>query len=85
MQLLIYITQLNYLMAPKETKSPLPTTVLVTGGSGYVASHLILQLLAAGYTVRSPVAVLREGKKSANGSKMLGLTPVIASHSSLRI
>jgi hypothetical protein len=32
----------------------------------------------------APSAVLIEGKKSANGFKMLGLTPVIASRSSQR-
>lgn len=31
------------------------TTVLVTGGSGFIASHAILQLLAAGYKVRTTV------------------------------
>ena len=31
------------------------TTVLVTGGSGFIASHTILQLLAAGYKVRTTV------------------------------
>jgi nucleoside-diphosphate-sugar epimerase len=30
-------------------------TVLVTGGSGFIASHTILQLLAAGYQVRTTV------------------------------
>jgi nucleoside-diphosphate-sugar epimerase len=30
-------------------------TVLVTGGSGFIASHCILQLLAAGHTVRTTV------------------------------
>src|SRR3954468_733198 len=29
--------------------------VLVTGGSGFVGSHVILQLLAAGHTVRTTV------------------------------
>ncbi len=29
------------------------TVVLVTGGSGFIASHLILQLLAAGDVVRA--------------------------------
>ncbi|KAL6800853.1 NAD(P)-binding protein [Trichoderma sp. SZMC 28013] len=31
------------------------STVLVTGGSGYVASHLILKLLQDGYTVRTTI------------------------------
>lgn len=46
-------------------------TILVTGGSGFIASHCILQLLNAGYRVRTTVrsrvreadvrATLREG------------------------
>ncbi|KAH8800250.1 hypothetical protein F5884DRAFT_809776 [Xylogone sp. PMI_703] len=35
--------------------TPNPTTVLVTGGSGFVGAHLILQLLAAGYVVRTTI------------------------------
>lgn len=35
------------------------STVLVTGGSGFVGSHTILQLLAAGHTVRTTVRSLR--------------------------
>ncbi|HSM85777.1 MAG TPA: NAD-dependent epimerase/dehydratase family protein, partial [Candidatus Limnocylindrales bacterium] len=31
------------------------STVLVTGGSGFIASHSILQLLAAGHQVRTTV------------------------------
>jgi len=34
------------------------STVLVTGGSGFVGSHLILQLLAAGHRVRTTVRSL---------------------------
>ena len=34
------------------------STVLVTGGSGFIASHTILQLIAAGYTVRTTVRSL---------------------------
>jgi nucleoside-diphosphate-sugar epimerase len=38
------------------------STVLVTGGSGFVASHCIVQLLAAGHQVRTTVRSLkREG------------------------
>lgn len=38
------------------------STVLVTGGSGFIGSHTILQLLAAGYKVRTTVRNLsREG------------------------
>jgi nucleoside-diphosphate-sugar epimerase len=35
------------------------STVLVTGGSGFIGSHILLQLLAAGHTVRTTVRDLR--------------------------
>jgi nucleoside-diphosphate-sugar epimerase len=42
------------------------STVLVTGGSGFVASHCLLQLLAAGHQVRTTVRSLkREGEVRA--------------------
>jgi nucleoside-diphosphate-sugar epimerase len=37
------------------TATNLTTPILVTGGSGFIASHLILQLLQKGHTVRTTV------------------------------
>jgi dihydroflavonol-4-reductase len=42
--------------------------VLVTGGSGFVGSHCILQLLSAGYAVRTTV---RSAKREAAVRKLL--------------
>jgi nucleoside-diphosphate-sugar epimerase len=40
----------------------MPQTILVTGGSGFIGSHCILQLLAAGHQVRTTIRNLkREG------------------------
>ena len=40
----------------------MPQTVLITGGSGFIGSHIILQLLAAGQQVRTTIRNLtREG------------------------
>ncbi|KFX99526.1 hypothetical protein O988_03795, partial [Pseudogymnoascus sp. VKM F-3808] len=35
--------------------TPSSTTVLVTGGSGFIGSYVILALLSEGYTVRTTV------------------------------
>lgn len=44
------------------TNSAPKSTVLVTGGSGFIAAHCILQLLEAGYAVRTTLRSLtREG------------------------
>jgi len=44
-----------------DTTSPSRELVLVTGGSGFVAAHCILQLLTAGYRVRTTVrSLMRE-------------------------
>jgi nucleoside-diphosphate-sugar epimerase len=44
------------------------TTVCVTGGSGFIGSHSILQLLAAGHEVR---ATIRDRKREADVRAML--------------
>ncbi|HET9625584.1 MAG TPA: aldehyde reductase [Kofleriaceae bacterium] len=44
------------------------STVLVTGGSGFIASHTILQLLAAGHRVRTTV---RSAKREADVRALL--------------
>ena len=44
-------------------------TVLVTGGSGFIASHCIIQLAAAGYKVKATVRDLsRTNKLNKNNS-----------------
>ena len=50
-------------------------TVLVTGGSGFVASHLILQLLEAGATVHTTVRSLRNAAKIRPLADMVALYP----------
>jgi nucleoside-diphosphate-sugar epimerase len=51
-----------YRIPPHTYAEATMSAVLVTGGSGFVGSHCILQLLAAGHTVRTTVRQLkREG------------------------
>ena len=45
------------------------STVLVTGGSGFIGSHTILQLLAAGHRVRTTV---RSRRREADVRALLG-------------
>ncbi len=49
--------------------------VLVTGGSGFVASHCILQLLAAGYRVRTTVRSLAREAQVRATLKSAGADP----------
>lgn len=51
------------------------STVLVTGGSGFIGSHAIVQLLAAGYRVRTTVRSL---KREADVRAMLRVGGVAA-------
>ncbi len=47
-----------------ETRTPIDpaaTTVLVTGATGFIAQHVIVQLLAAGYRVRGTIRSLAKG------------------------
>ena len=45
--------------ASKFKELRMMSTVLVTGGSGFIGCHCILQLLAAGYEVRTTVRNLK--------------------------
>ena len=43
----------------------MPATVLVTGGSGFLGMHTIIQLLERGYDVRTTVRSLAASRTSA--------------------
>src|ERR1700739_480992 len=49
--------------------------VLVTGGSGFIATHCILQLLAAGYRVRTTVRSLKREPEVRATLKSAGADP----------
>lgn len=51
------------------------STVLVTGGSGFIGSHIILQLLEAGHTVRTTVRDLRREAEVRAQLKAAGAEP----------
>ena len=51
------------------------STVLVTGGSGFIGSHTILQLLAAGHVVRTSVRDLRREPQVRAMLKVGGAEP----------
>ena len=44
-------------------------TVLVTGGSGFIASHCIIQLAAAGYKIKATVRDLSRTNKLSWGTE----------------
>ena len=46
-------------LSPEGSLEIAMSTVLITGGSGFIGSHVILQLFAAGHTVRTTVRDLR--------------------------
>ncbi len=52
-----------------------PNTVLVTGGSGFTASHCILQLFNAGYSVRTTIRDLKREPEVRALLKNGGLDP----------
>ena len=51
------------------------STVLVTGGSGFVGSHVILQLLNAGHVVRTTVRSLKREESVRAMLKDAGAAP----------
>jgi nucleoside-diphosphate-sugar epimerase len=51
------------------------STVLITGGSGFVGCHCILQLLAAGYQVRTTVRSLKREADVRAMLKVAGVEP----------
>jgi len=57
-----HATAPHSIVAPLQCETPSMYTVVVTGGSGFIASHCIVQLLQAGHRVRASVRSLeREG------------------------
>jgi nucleoside-diphosphate-sugar epimerase len=51
------------------------STVLVTGGSGFIGSHILLKLMAAGHTVRTTVRNLKREPEVRALLKQGGLEP----------
>src|SRR6187455_3463354 len=51
------------------------STILVTGGSGFIGSHCILQLLAAGHSVRTTVRNLQRERDVRAMLKVGGADP----------
>ena len=58
------------------------STILVTGGSGFIGSHCILQLLDEGHRVRTTVRSLKREADVRSMLKEGGASPAIACRSS---
>lgn len=50
--------------------------VLVTGGSGFIASHIILQLLEQGYAVRTTVRSMAKSQRIVTSMQANGITNI---------
>jgi len=72
------------MMATRDSPLPAATTVLVTGGSGFIALHLITQLLSLGYKVRATIRAasreedVRRSLRDAGTSSLDQLTFCVA-------
>jgi nucleoside-diphosphate-sugar epimerase len=60
---------------PSKSTDAANLTVLVTGGSGFIGSHALVQLLATGYRVHTTVRNLKREKEVREILKMAGAEP----------
>ena len=67
-------------MASRTFPEAFSTTVLVSGGTGFVATHLILQLLTAGYKVRTTARNISSSSSLLQALQKAKLAPEVLSH-----